>query len=315
MAKPFSSDPSSVLIALALLLAIAAGLLAMFVAGDEYGGDGVLSVLLVVAVCAIVSGVWLYRHHSNAASILLIALFSQCGGCVLTFGPLSHYFVRPSAVTMQCHNHLRQIGLALKIYHHQYGSFPPAYLADANDKPLCSWRTLILPYIELGPLYREYALDEPWNGPCNRTLTDSDLHGAFRCPCKYIWRTPNTTNYVAVVGPHTAWPGTKGSKLEDFKDGPGNTILVVEIANSDIHWAEPCDLSVEELVTKINADRRHSLSSRHWPRGVNVLFADGSVRYLPENLAPELLQALLTPDGGEKVTAAECEAVFPPDDS
>ena len=48
---------------------------------------------------------------------------------------------------------------------------------------------------------------------------------------------------------------------------------------------------------------------------MNVLFADGSIRYLPEDLALEKLYALLTPDGGEKVTAEECQAVFPHDGS
>ena len=45
-------------------------------------------------------------------------------------------------------NNLKQIGLALLEYHQKYGSFPPAFVADANGKPLYSWRVLILP--ELG---------------------------------------------------------------------------------------------------------------------------------------------------------------------
>lgn len=309
-----SSDASSVPIILVLLLAIAAGLLAMFMAGDEYGGDGVLVVLLIVFVCAIVSGDWLYRHHSNAPMILIIAFVAQCGGCAMTFQPLSCYFVRASTFNMQCCNQLRQIGLALRTYHDRYGSFPPAYLADAHGKPIHSWRTLVLPYIEEDQLYRRTAFGEPWNGPHNQHLVETDLT-VFQEPWKNSRRMPRSTNYVAVVGPHTAWPGAKGSKLADFKDGPANTILLVEIANSDIHWAEPRDLTEEEFVPKINADRRRSPSSRHWPRGVNVLFADGSVRFLPEGLASELLQALLTPDGGEMVTAAACQPVFPPDDS
>jgi len=317
MAKPPSSDSSSGPIIFMLLLAIAVGLMAMFMAGDEYGGDGVLAVLLIVFVCAVVSGGWLYCHHSNAPMILIIAFAAQCGGCVMTFQPLSCYFVRASAFDMHCCNRLRQIGLALRTYHDRFGSFPPAYLVDAHGKPTHSWRTLILPYMEGDHLYRRTAFGEPWNGPQNQHLVETDLT-VFQDPLRNSRRMPRSTNYVAVVGPHTAWPGAKGSKLADFRDGPANTILLVEIADSNIHWAEPRDLMVEKFVPKINADLRWSPSSRHHTggiRGVNVLFADGSVRYLPEDLASEKLQALLTPDGGEKVTEEECEAVFPPDNS
>ena len=37
----------------------------------------------------------------------------------------------------------KQLGLALLAYERAYGSFPPAYVADANGKPLYSWRVLI----------------------------------------------------------------------------------------------------------------------------------------------------------------------------
>ncbi len=313
MTKPPSSDSSSGPITFLLVLVIAAGLLAMFMAGDEYDGDGVLAVLLIVFVCAIISGGWLYRHHSNAPMILLIALMVQCGGCAMTFMPLMDYFRTQRAIQCVCFMRLHWIGEALRAYHQQYGSFPPAYATDVDGKPSRSWRMLIMP--QFNSVYgSQYRWDEPWNGEHNRSLTNVESH-YYQCPCKYCLRMSRSTNYVAIVGPHTAWPGAKGSKLADFKDGPANTILLVEIANSDIHWAEPRDLTEEEFVPKINADRRRSPSSRHWPRGVNVLFADGSVRFLPEGLAPELLQALLTPDGGEMVTAAACEAVFPPNGS
>ena len=40
-------------------------------------------------------------------------------------------------------------------------SWPPAYLADRDGKPMHSWRVLILPFLEQQELYRAYHFDEP----------------------------------------------------------------------------------------------------------------------------------------------------------
>src|SRR5271168_5107175 len=48
----------------------------------------------------------------------------------------------------ECKNHLKQLALAMHNYHDQYGSFPPAYIADKNGRPMHSWRVLLLPFLE-----------------------------------------------------------------------------------------------------------------------------------------------------------------------
>ena len=55
---------------------------------------------------------------------------------------------REAARRAQCLCNLCQIKLAFHNYHSQYGSFPPAYVADANGRPMHSWRVLILPFME-----------------------------------------------------------------------------------------------------------------------------------------------------------------------
>src|SRR5687767_14136115 len=54
---------------------------------------------------------------------------------------------RPPSKRTQCKNNLKQIALALHNYHDVYGSFPPAYIADKDGRPMHSWRVLLLPYI------------------------------------------------------------------------------------------------------------------------------------------------------------------------
>lgn len=48
---------------------------------------------------------------------------------------------------------------------------------------------------------------------------------------------------------------------------------------------------------------RRSRDSIHTPGGGLMLFCDGSVRFLDENIDPKVLKALSTPDGGENVGA------------
>lgn len=71
------------------------------------------------------------------------------------------YLLRPAHVhshearrRLQCKYNLKQIGLALHYYHDKYEEFPPAYTVDEHGKPLHSWRTLILPFMDQEPLYQ-----------------------------------------------------------------------------------------------------------------------------------------------------------------
>jgi len=190
-----------------------------------------------------------------------------------------------------CMNNLKNIALALRCYEEKHGCFPPAHISDEDGRPMHSWRVLILPFLERTDLWRAYSLDEPWDGPNNYKLADIDV-GFFRCPGE-----PNTlrtmTNYVLVVGPTTPFPGTQQTSLKDSSDGPSQTILLVEVASSGIHWMEPRDLHVEEIAPIINPTAGQGISSLH-PGGAHAAFVDGSVRFLPDNTSAQRLRAMLT---------------------
>lgn len=94
---------------------------------------------------------------------------------LLAVGTLA-YFVRAvgdareAARRTQCSGRCCQILVALHNYHDTYGSFPPAYLADETGKPMHSWRTLLLPYLDGAQLYNEYRFDEPWDSTHNLSI-------------------------------------------------------------------------------------------------------------------------------------------------
>ena len=224
----------------------------------------------------------------------LMAIVLVIGG-LLGLGSRAVHQAREAARASQCLCNLCMIKLALLNYHEANGSFPPAYVADADGKPMHSWRVLILPYLEHNPLFATYNMAEPWDGPNNRKLLDLRPN-VYDCPSRGAGR--GLTSYVAIVGPGTAFPGSKTTKLGDIHDGPGRTILVAEVSNVDIAWTEPRDLDAQTMSWVIDDPSRPSLSSPH-AEGPAVVFADSSYRRLGTYHPLEALKAMTTINGGE----------------
>jgi len=199
----------------------------------------------------------------------------------------------------RCLNNIRNIAMALHNYASRFGTLPPAYINDAQGRPMHSWRVLILPYLDRNDVYDMYRFDEPWNGPSNSKLHDV-IVDVFRCPQDHGGPGSNQTSYVAVVGPDTIWPGSEGVRLDDVTDGLGATLFIVEIADSGIHWMEPRDLQAAILPLSINPKSGKGISSLH-PGLACVALADGRVRTLNDTLKPATLSALLTIRGKEKI--------------
>jgi prepilin-type processing-associated H-X9-DG protein len=206
----------------------------------------------------------------------------------------------------RCKNNLRQIGLALWNYHDEHGTFPPAYIADKDGKPMHSWRVLILRQMDRVDVYSQYRFDEPWNSPQNRRLESliNSYSGHYRCPQDGA-SDDGRASYLAVIGPQTAWPGSEGAVRDrDFPKGTDKTVMLVEVADSGIRWMEPRDLNFDEMNFTPNDPRGNSPSAHHSEKGrwlwnepvktVHVLFADGHVEPLPIDTAAEKVRELLT---------------------
>ena len=104
-----------------------------------------------------------------------------------------------------------------------------------------------------------------------------------------------------IVGPHTLSSGAESSKIAEITDGLPNTIMIVEVADSGIPWAEPRDLQFNQLSFKTNGVKGKEISSYH-PPGANVAFCDGEVRLLKNSTNPQLVKAMVTINGGESTS-------------
>jgi hypothetical protein len=136
--------------------------------------------------------------------------------------------VSDAGVSLNTRDRLRQIGLAIQTHHHENHRLPPAAIRGPDGTPLLSWRVGILPYLgEDGKeLYEQFKLDEPWDGPHNRTLL-ARMPPVYRLPFDG-WTLPHMTFFQVFVGPGTAFE-RDGLRLNvDFPDGLSGTILVAE---------------------------------------------------------------------------------------
>jgi hypothetical protein len=199
---------------------------------------------------------------------------------------------REAARRAQSMNNLKQIALAMHIYHDVKKGFPARASADANGKPLLSWRVHILPYVEQEALYKEFHLNEPWDSEHNKKLI-------AKMPA--VYRQPNgdpkefKTNYLVPVAKGTIFETLQPCKLNSIIDGTSTTIMAVEASlDRSVEWTKPDDLEID-----LAAPMKGLLGLR--PKGFLVAFADGSVQFLPETLGAESLRGLLTKAGGEVV--------------
>ena len=220
-------------------------------------------------------------------------------GCLYTLALILMPDTREASWRVQCINNLKQIGLAMHNYHEVNGSLPPAAITDKNGKPLLSWRVALLPYLEASPLHAKFHLDEPWNSPHNLSLLDL-MPNAYRCLSDSTLK-PGMTGYQAIIGPDTGFrPDFMPLHFKNFTDELMTTILVGESRHA-VPWTKPEDLPFTMTVSLTGLGSLHG----YHDNGFNVLFADGSVKFLKSSINPSVLAALLTRNGNEVVRSEE----------
>jgi prepilin-type N-terminal cleavage/methylation domain-containing protein/prepilin-type processing-associated H-X9-DG protein len=93
---------------------------------------------------------------------------------------------REGARRAQCQNNLRQMGLALTVYHDAIGSFPMGYVASRNPdahatNPGWSWASQILPQLGESPVFATTNFDLAVEAPENLTTRSTSIH-VLICP-------------------------------------------------------------------------------------------------------------------------------------
>ena len=193
-----------------------------------------------------------------------------------------------------CKQNLKAIGVALHSYHDSNAHFPAAY---SSSRPPHSWRVALLPWLDQQPLFEKYTTTEAWNSKTNSPLLQARPL-VYACP---EVSDPRLTSYQAAVSSRTPWPWDTPSRFQDFTDGSSNTLMLFDVHDPEVEWTRPKDLTLQQATEAVQNGQGHHPGSER--TGINVLLADGSVRYVSRNISPEILHSLLTPNGGRSLPA------------
>lgn len=233
---------------------------------------------------------------------ILAAVFLLCGGAAA--GGI--YFVYTAAGDTReksvSSNNMKQVTLAIHNYHDVNGVMP-ANSYSATGQPLLSWRVHILPYVEQDNLYRQFNLNEPWDGPQNKRLL-SMMPVTYATPAeRSAKRWGTTTFYRGFSSPGTLFEKNnrgiqnpqfpRGYTMTDVTDGLSNTIIVVE-AGDAVEWTKPDDLDISpgKPMPRLGGVR---------PQSDVILagMADGSVRSVRRTTPENMWRFAATRNGGE----------------
>jgi prepilin-type processing-associated H-X9-DG protein len=103
---------------------------------------------------------------------------------------------------------------------------------------------------------------------------------------------------------HTAKTGVFGYDREirfrDMTDGTSNTMGVAEAVKNRGAWGAGGKATIRALTTKPYINGPDGLAGQD-KTGLNVLYMDGSVRFLSSNIDPKVMEALSTTRGGEVI--------------
>lgn len=186
---------------------------------------------------------------------------------------------------------LAEIGAAIMAYSVEKGHFPPGAIYDDENKPGLSWRVEILPYLGYMSVYEEFDRKLPYHYAKNRAPRGK-MPSVFITPASRGLRT----QFRAITGSGTCFPGRDGTAPDKIFDGLDQTIILVcAPAAFDQEWVQPDGISVRELPDVLETSKD----------GLLALWADGRVGLIPQTATASQLSAAASIDKSDRSTLWE----------
>jgi hypothetical protein len=224
-------------------------------------------------------------RFSLRTAFLLIAVIAVILGVGRAF-VISARRARTAAIASTHHSYLHMVGLGINCCESVNGFLPSGDVTDANGKVLSSWRFAVSVYADSWNIALD--LSAAWSSPTNQPF--GGMQNGLYC-----WNDGARcdTSVFAVTGPDTVFDRTRRKKA----DVPPDLVLLMEVRDSKIHWMQPGDYNVTDLLAYQGniGDHLHGLL----PDRLHVLFADGEAWALDPNAPIADLQPFLTITGAK----------------
>lgn len=199
----------------------------------------------------------------------------------------------------ECHRHL-----PFPVRRETMGKPTKPGMPNGTGRPLYSWRAEVATYRD-NWMGGNWDPSSAWNESANKKMADYPWQ--FCYDALVTWDFPRNysknTCMMAITGPGTPL-GDGNEPPKSLREMDGDTILVVEVRDSGIHWMTPGDLDIRTMPRTINGADGHGISSRH-PGGFHVLFADWRIWFVSQNVPFDELEKFFTVEGARKYDAEE----------
>ncbi|MBT6157693.1 MAG: DUF1559 domain-containing protein [Planctomycetaceae bacterium] len=126
-----------------------------------------------------------------------------------------------------------------------------------------------------------------WDDPSNQEFREESG------PTEFCYDGENHTCVFAITGPGTAFDEAAASNWEEVNE---ETIIIVEVFNSQTHWMAPGNFDIRSIPNTINSAEEIGISSKH-RGGAHIGFADGEVWFISETVPFDELKNFFTIDG------------------
>lgn len=252
------------------------------------------------------------RQARPGYRMAVVGLFCGVAGMFLgplVFAPLGASF-RESSGQRYTARHLAEVGGSLNQYQEEHRHFPAGGVfhqsAEGREIALHGWMTSLLPYLGEASLYESIQQQKPFDHPDNRAAMSRQIPAFLAFggdPAAVRGMAPS---HFAGVGGETDVPGqgvahfgvfgkNSAVRADDVVDGLSNTLIVGEISQLYPPWGDPENW--RSVGSGLN--RQHAGFGNAEGTGATFLKADGSVQFFSNKTSPEVLQRLMTRDGGE----------------
>ncbi|MDZ4684380.1 MAG: DUF1559 domain-containing protein [Planctomycetaceae bacterium] len=164
--------------------------------------------------------------------------------------------------------------------------------------PHHSWMTMLLPYCDQMGLYQMVQLKSDWLDPVNAVAFSTEVP-MFLNPSENGPRTSAEGYALSHFAANShVLRYDRPISIASMTDGTSNTMLIGQVHDGFKPWGDPGNH--RDPANGLGGGP-NAFGSPH-TGGIHVLMADGAVRFVSNDVLPEVLKALGTPAGNEQVS-------------